>query len=177
MTSTSDKNMILFRFLRNNNDDGSSDDIATISYVGNNKYSVSFKTGYTNGKKKTVSMSLDDRQTFRWVRRTLALLECDTEPFTGIQLDTPMMPSIMITVNKIASSYSSLLDAVEFHMDNWVNTVSNDIPRRCAVRNIPHSYTVEEEDTDESMPPLVPAQSAFRTPPRLNRQHLFFDEE
>lgn len=166
-----------FRFIRDNSTDGASDDIATISYGGNNIYKLKFKTPHSEGvADKPVVMMLDDRQIFRWVRRMISLMECDTDPFTGIQLDFPVMPSVMIEVKNLSRDYTALLDAVEFQLDNWTNTmVKTDVPKAPARV----SYT-QRTDVDDDMPPLVPVGTSnwsFMTPPRVNRHHLFFDEE
>ena len=197
------KNSITFRFIRDDSINADTDDVAHISYAGKNMYNISFKA---YSLKKPVVMFLDDQQTFRWVRRTIAMLECDTDPFTGVQLDVPMMPSIMLKVKNLSRDYSALLDAVEFQMDNWGNTVctcemsklkkvpnapARPLPSRSqAQAQVQDEDEDEDEDDDESyasMPPLVPVsvpalshanrESAFRTPPRVNRHHLFFGEE
>lgn len=176
------KNSITFRFIRDNSVKGDTDDIATISYAGKNNYNVSFQTTYSeNAKRSPTTMCLDDRQTFRWVRRVLSLLECDTDPFTGIQVDMPMMPSVMLKVQNVSKDYSSLLDAIEFQMDNWGNTVCKCEMKKVKVPNAParRNYREEEDDEYEDMPSLIPirSESAFHTPARVNRQHLFFDDD
>ena len=183
MPSSLTKNAITFRFLRDNNTDDS-DDIVNISYAGNTMYNISFRTPLSeNPLKKPTIMHLGEKQTFRWVRRMMSLLECDTIPFAGIQVDMPMMPSIMLSPGNLSRNYNSLLDAVEFHMDNWENMVCPSTEVR-SVPNAPARRRIWDEedvaDDDDSMPPLVPlttSDRAYRTPPRVNRQHLFFDEE
>ena len=184
---------IVFRFIRNDSSDSCPDDIATITYVNKDLYNVSFKSPFSdNKKKKPTVMSLNGKQTFRWVRRWMSMMEFDAEPFYGVQVDMPMMPSIMLRVSSLRKSYHSLLDAVEFQMDNWGSTVC----QSCEVSHVPkapnaparRNYTAEDEVEDDksyaSMPPLVNVDmpdryvpDSFRTPPRVNRQHLFFDDE
>jgi hypothetical protein len=182
MTASHTKSSIVFRFIRNNSKDGSTDDIAIISYAGNSTYKLSFKTYFTeNTKKKATVMTLDDRQTFRWVRRMVSLLECDTDPFTGIQVDMPMMPTVLLTVENLGRDYSSLLDSVEFQLDNWSNTVCTN----CDVQKVPNAparRTLYQDEYNDyaTMPPLIPIEQSsrtFLTPPRVNRHHMFFDEE
>ena len=169
-----------FRFIRDNSTNGATDDIATISYAGNNIYKLKFKTPHSEGvADKPVVMMLDDKQTFRWVRRMISLLECDTDPFTGVQLDLPVMPSIMLEVKNLSRDYSALLDAVEFQLDNWSNTVVRTEVPKAPARASYNAQRAVDDDAD-SMPPLVPVGTSnwsFMTPPRVNRHHLFFDEE
>jgi hypothetical protein len=172
---------MIFRFIRDNNTDGATDDIATISYAGNNIYKLKFKTPHSEGDaNKPVVMMLDDKQVFRWVRRMMSLLECDTDPFTGVQLDIPIMPSIMLDVKNLSRDYTALLDAVEFQLDNWSNTVVRQVVPKAPARNSYNASRAVENDDNDSMPPLVQEGTSnwsFMTPPRVNRHHLFFDEE
>jgi hypothetical protein len=143
---------ITFRFIRNSNASGQDDDLAIIHYQSKDVYRIVYKCPYTNSgsTNKSVTMFLNDRETFRWVRRVLNLLEVDTQPFEGLQLDMPTMPSIMVNPKKIP--YSTILDAVEFQLDNWNSFFTQ-------------QKKVEEEEEDD-MPELVP----IRSPPRIRRQ-------
>ena len=101
---------ILFIY-KNHNDD----DVAMIRRVGDDLFNLKFTSG--NISKSTV---LSSRDLFRWLRITLRLLTKDTEPYASIQIDLSVMPSCMFTIDKIDDAYHTILDAVEFHLDNCV---------------------------------------------------------
>ncbi len=142
-------NSILIRFIRKNADTkGLSDDRVTVQTLGDNKFKLSYVYCDTK-KKQRNSLVLSDTQMFKWLRHTIALVENDDEPFEAIQMDLPLMPSVLFNVNRLDKVYHTILDAFEFHLNNW---------------------TPVDEYAD--MPPLEPD-----TPVQLRRgrHHLFLD--
>ena len=103
------------RFIRKNGQ-AETDDLVTIQRVNRNIFRCSFRDGNT---KKTETIVLNDRNLFWWLRIILRLVKKDSEPFKSIQFDMPMMPSVLVNIRKIDDFYHTLLDAVEFHLDNW----------------------------------------------------------
>ena len=112
---------VVIRFIRsfNTKDD---DTIVTIRRIDTNLFSLRMKDGFQSNP-NYISISdntvISDRNLFLWLRIVLRLVEKDSEPFKGIQFDMPLMPSVLIHINKIDRAYHTILDALEFHMDNW----------------------------------------------------------
>jgi hypothetical protein len=153
---------------------------------------VSFRSGDT--KKSTIT-TLTDSAAFRWVRQTINLLEKDADPFQFIQLDLPLMPSVLINAKDLGSSYNRILDAVEFHLDNWP-TISVPAFAAPAAAEAPVNTgftSAEDEDEDEEaeeeeeeedysdMPDLIPADESinhyhhYQTRQAVRTHHLFLD--
>jgi hypothetical protein len=154
---------ILIRFIRKDSL-SKTDDMVVISRYAHNQFNLSYT--YGEAKVKTAhELVLSDKAVFRWMRATIALLEKDADPFEMVQLDTPFMPSVVFKVDELGDAYHPLLDALEFHLDNWPappvlnpeddgDYLANDI----------------YDEVDDDMPPLVPVS-------RQGRHHLFLDED
>jgi hypothetical protein len=145
-------NSILIRFIRKSSDTkGLTDDRVSVTNLGNDQYKLVYTYGDMK-KKARNSLVLSDTQMFKWLRHTIALLENDDEPFEAVQMDLPFMPSVIFNVSRLDKVYNALLDAFEFHLNNW--TVST---------------PVETEDVYEDLPQLV------SSPVPSGRHHLFLD--
>ena len=118
---------IVLRFLRKNCE-SSLDDIVQIEKLANGLYRLKYTYGFTHVKSKSFCLTLDDRTLFWWVRVLLRLVEKDAEPFESIQIDLPMLPSVLIDVKTLDDSYHTILDAIEFHLDNWPVSEDEDMP-------------------------------------------------
>ena len=94
------------------------DDLVKITRVGDNKFCMKYTYGDTD-KKVPYQIILDDRMLLRWMRIVIRLLEKDSDPFASLQLDFSVMPSVMFHVEDLDSAYNTILDALEFHIDNW----------------------------------------------------------
>ena len=105
------------RFIRKDAS-ANTDDTVTITRVTNDKFKLTYTYGDTKFKLPR-EMILTDRGVFQWMRSTIRLLENDADPFELVQLDTPFMPSVAISATKLRESYHDILDALEFHLDNW----------------------------------------------------------
>jgi hypothetical protein len=123
-----------------------------IKTLGDDKFNLTYK--YCDDT-RTVrnSMVLSDTQLFKWLRHTVSLLENDDEPFEALQMDLPFMPSVLFSINNLEKVYHAILDAFEFHLNNWA-------PESKSVTTFKDEYA--------DMPPLVPDA------PR-GRHHLFLD--
>ena len=110
---------ITIRFIRKG-ESPNTDAKVVIHNVGENLYSLSFTDGYSEVR-RTHSAILNDRNLFRWLRITLRLLEHDSDPFESVQMDLPIMPSFMVDIVKVHRAYHTILDMVEFHLDNWTH--------------------------------------------------------
>ena len=108
--------MINIRFIRQNEKLAKNDDQMRIWSTDGQTFTVSFRSGDT---KKSVIGTMSDSAVFRWMRHTISLLEKDADPFQFVQLDLPLMPSVLIKATELGASYNRILDAVEFHLDNW----------------------------------------------------------
>ena len=116
---------IRMRFIRKKGD-SKTDDLVTIERLGRDLFLCSFKDG---NSKKTDSLILNDRKLFWWLRIILRLVKKDSDPFASVQFDMPLMPSILADIRTIDSFYHTILDAIEFHMDNWpVRNQPDDMP-------------------------------------------------
>jgi len=162
---------ITLRFIRMDSD-AKTDDLVHISRYAQGQYCLSYTYGDTKNK-TPYQLVLTDKAVFRWMRTTIGILEKDSDPFGSVQLDTPFMPSVVFNVSELGDAYHPLLDALEFHLDNWP---------------APAVFSSEDEDEDEDeldyeepeedvyagMPPLMsmPSPVAHR-----GRQHLFLDED
>ena len=128
---------IMIRIVRQNGT-ATDDDLVVINRMGD-RFSLKYTYGDTM-RKTPFYLMLDDRALLKWVRVLIRLLENDSEPFASIQFDFPIMPSVMFNVDELANAYNTILDAMEFHMDNWP---SDQAPYT------PHSPR-------EELPPLIP---------------------
>ena len=108
--------LINIRFIRQNEKRAKNDDTMRIWSDDGQTFTVSFRSGDT---KKSLVTTMSDTAVFRWIRHTISLLEKDVDPFQFVQLDLPLMPSVLIKATELESSYNRILDAVEFHLDNW----------------------------------------------------------
>ena len=140
-------NALVLRFIRKNGL-SQSDDIATIEKLGVNQYSLQYTYGLSSNK-KPFRIVLNDRKLFWWVRVLLRLLKKDTDPFESVQIDLPILPSVLINVQAMDGSYHTILDAIEFHLDNWPSNEG-------------------QEDEYEDLPALLPI-----TPPTTTSENRF----
>lgn len=181
--------MINIRFIRKNEKLAKNDDQMRIWSNDGQTFTVMFKSADT--KKSTVT-TLTDRGVFRWMRHTISLLENDVDPFQFIQLDLPLMPSVLINAEELGISYNRILDAVEFNLDNWptVNkvlaaTVPAPAPAAGAGEPVNTGFAsasdVEDEDYSD-MPGLIPADECdnhyhhgYPTSQAVRTHHIFLD--
>lgn len=175
----SNTRLINIRFIRQNEKLAKNDDQMRIWSSDGQTFTVSFRSGDT---KKTVITTLSDSAVFRWIRHTIGLLEKDADPFQFVQLDLPLMPSVLIKATDLGESYNRILDAVEFHLDNWpVLSIPAPAPASAAV-NTGFSAEAETEDDEDysDMPGLIPADESqihhhYPTRQAVRTHHLFLD--
>ena len=144
---------IMIRMIRKNGNP-KNDDMIVIDRMGLGQYSLKYTYGDTI-RKTPYTIIVNDRMLLRWVRIAIRLLENDSDPFSSVQFDFPTMPSIMVDIPQLSKAYHTLLDAVEFTVDNW--------PMQ------PQHHEVIEEDDFDDMPPLVPTSP----PAGYWNRHLF----
>jgi hypothetical protein len=108
--------MLTIRFLRKDTDH-SLDDVVKITRVIKNLYTLTIR--YGENKRECNKVDLTDRTLFWWMRIILRLLSKDSEPFEAIQMDMPYMPTVLFDVKNLDNCYNTILDALEFHLDNW----------------------------------------------------------
>jgi len=176
--------MINIRFIRQNEKLAKNDDQMRLWSDDGQTFTVSFRSGDT--KKSTIT-TLTDSAAFRWVRQTINLLEKDADPFQFIQLDLPLMPSVLLNAKDIGSSYNRILDAVEFHLDNWPtisipSAAAAEAPVNTGFTSADEEEEAEEEEEDYSdMPGLIPADECINHYPHyptrqaVRTHHMFLD--
>jgi hypothetical protein len=179
--------MINIRFIRQNEKLAKNDDQMRIWSSDGQNFTVSFRSGDT---KKSVITTLSDSAVFRWVRHTIGLLEKDADPFQFVQLDLPLMPSVLIKATDLGESYNRILDALEFHLDNWpVLSVAEPALADPAGSAAPvntgfvSASDVEAEDDEDysDMPGLIPVDECsnyhhhYPTRQAVRTHHMFLD--
>lgn len=161
------------RFIRQNEKCAKNDDTMKIISSDGENYDVVFTQGET---KKSTLVSMSDSAVFRWVRHTISLLERDADPFEFVQLDLPLMPSVLVKVKELDSAYNTILNAVEFHLDNWPvkpRTLSHPVNTAfcCDHEEAEEEAEEEEEEDYDDMPPLIPIDA----PQQFRTHHIFLD--
>jgi len=184
---------ILFRFIRTEHSGNvkkeTYDDLCRITKV-NDEFHLSFS--YTIGKSLRTNTLIANADTIQlWTRRIIDLLKRDADPFKEMQVDFPLLPSILFEVANIQDNYHAILDAVEFSVDNWPTSAKKDKEKEKAPVNeyhyvaLPPSVdTYVDEDADDEyadLPPLVDDSYHYDVNSRIanavahGRHHLFLD--
>lgn len=179
--------LINIRFIRRNEKLAKNDDTMRIWSDNGQTFTVMFRSGET---KKSVVTTMSDSAVFRWIRHTISLLEKDVDPFQFVQLDLPLMPSVLIKATELGASYNRILDAVEFHLDNWPTSskvLAAEAPASPASGPVNTGFVsasdIETEDDDEDysdMPGLIPADESqihhqYPTRQAVRTHHMFLD--
>ena len=166
---------------------GRNDDVIRIHRVGADLYNVAFTP---RDAERTESV-MPDTGVWRWLRATIGLLERDGDPFKCVQLDLPLMPSILLEVRRLGDAYHHILDAVAVHLDNWPGALQRTVVAAAEEEDSVVSESAEEDEDAESvesedeyvdMPPLVHAATGryYVAGPNATwiprgRHHLFLD--
>ena len=98
----------------------------------------------------------------------------DADPYQFIQLDLPLMPSVLLKVENLDDLYHTVLNAFEVHLDNWPAkkpAASRSSPLNTA--GIAERSDDEVEDPYSDMPPLIPLTPTTSYPVRTH--HYFMD--
>lgn len=157
----------------------SKDDVIRIRRVGSDLYSLSYTPG---SELRATNVVLDGHALWRWLRSTIHLMEHDTDPFQDIQMDMPLMPSVLLSVKTLGDTYSFILDAVSVNMDNWPISPSDAAASRRDADEEEDEAELEAEDDDDEVDAEAEIANANRyftsantnTWPR-GRHHLFLD--
>jgi hypothetical protein len=181
---------IMIRFIRKDDTESDNrDDIIVIKNVGADQYSLSYT--YGPGSKNPTLATLSGDGVFRWMRRTLNLLVNDLDPFDTVQLDFPLMPSVLYNMKDVDDQYHAILDALEFSLDYWPADPSDSSSDSSSDSDsTPASPIIPPPDhLPHDLPPLSPVTSLADTLPYEpyevphystwdhGRHHHFFDEE
>lgn len=169
--------MITLRFIRSGTG-AANDDKIIITMKGVDNYNLSFTYGDVKVK-KDISATLSGNDVFRWMRSAIGLLELDTDPFKSIQVDFPLMPSVLIDAKNIDAAYNKLLNALEFHLDNW--------PKAPTCPTCPNPQEIETDDVfeseaeaeleSESESESEPVMPELIRMPSFVRHHIFCDDD
>ena len=129
------------------------DDIAVIECTGVDNYKITYSDATAWSK---MSFTATGSEVFRWFRRTLRLLEDDSDPFQCIQLNIPAMPCTLFKIAELDKKYTTIMDAVEYYIDI--------ISKNQQAANAP-STPQAQRISGQQQCPAAPV-----------RRHLFFDE-
>ena len=184
---------ILFRFIRTEHSGNVKkekyDDLCRVTKVGD-EFSLSFT--YDVGKSVRTNTLIANADTVQlWTRRIIDLLKRDADPFKEMQVDFPLLPSILFEVANIQDNYHAILDAVEFSIDNWPVAKKEKVELQenvklpvneyeyIALPPAADAYANEDADEDEyaDMPPLVDYWGVTNDTRNVirGRHHLFLD--
>lgn len=141
------------------------DDRAIIKCIGVDKYKITYSDATVQNK---MTFETNGYGVLRWVRRVMRLLEEDVDPFEYLQLDIPTMPSTMFSIPTLSYNYTTILNAVEFYLDEISNSTG--------IRPV---ETPRLRDVLECTPPMTPLATSLprECPHAPTRRHLFFDED
>jgi hypothetical protein len=145
---------ITVTFIRANN---AGDDVAKFTPDDNGDLHMTMRFGNTsNGKPifKTAVMDADDL--YSWFHSTFRLVDADYEPFDSYQFDFPLMPSVLINHRELHHHYETIMNAVEFHLTNWVkndivNVDSDSEDEECTHQTSKHQFFDSDSDSDSSL--------------------------
>ena len=149
---------MLIRFIRKMTA-SETDDTICIKHVSTNRYSMVYT--YGDSSPKTVRSTILTRGAVKnYLKSVFALLQIDTDPFSFVQLDFSMMPSILVGIQDLQSSAVST--AITFHM---------------AIEDDEEEEAAADEYAD--MPALVPISSAYAADRYFSScgRHEIYEEE
>ena len=160
------------RFIRHNEKCARNDD--TMKLVSSD--GLTFKATFTSGETRTsTNATMTDCGVFRWIRSVIGLLHMDADPYQFIQLDLPLMPSVLLKVKNLDDLYNRVLNAIEVHLDNW--PAKKPAASRSSLLNTAgiaeRSDDEVVEDPYSDMPPLIPLTPTTSYPVRTH--HYFLD--
>jgi hypothetical protein len=164
---------ISFRFIHTKDAKASEDDLCTVNKVGDNSFTLDYSYRSCNYVKCTNTVTVNSDGVLQWTRRVIDMLERDSEPLSRMQIDFPMLPSIIFNVSNLGSHYHAILDAVEFTVDNWATRKQ---PATVAPPLTRQNWDTMSSSTESSMPSLISMNRAGVTTRSQMRQHLFLDE-
>ena len=167
---------ISFRFIHTKDAKASEDDLCHVTKSGENSFVLDYSYRNYVNVKCTNTVTVNSDGVLQWTRRVIDMLERDAEPLARMQIDFPMLPSIIFNVNELGQHYNAILDAVEFTVDNWA---TRKVPQAQAQAQAPPSrqnWDTMSASTNSSMPSLIPMNRTGVTTRSQLRQHLFMDE-
>ncbi len=153
---------MLIRFIRKMTA-SETDDTICIKHISTNRYSMVYT--YGDSSPKTVRSTILTRGAVKnYLKSVFALLQIDTDPFSFVQLDFSMMPSILVGIQDLQSSAVST--AITFHM-----AIEDDEEEEAAA-----------EDEYADMPGLIPIyshidESANRYFSSCGRHEIYEEED
>ena len=167
---------ISFRFIHTKDAKASEDDLCHVTKSGENSFVLDYSYRNYVNVKCTNTVTVNSDGVLQWTRRAIDMLERDSEPLSRMQIDFPLLPSIIFNVNELGLHYNAILDAVEFTVDNWATRKVPSTPQATpAVAPPPlrrQNWDNMSASTNSSMPSL---RTGVTTRSQL-RQHLFLDE-
>ena len=98
------------------------DDRIKISRINSTTFQLTYTYGFVavaGAGPKPCSIECNADTIFRWLRTTIQLLEHDDDPFESLQLESQLLPSILVLITRLDRAYDAIMDAVEFQLNNW----------------------------------------------------------
>lgn len=142
------------------------DDTITIEPMCDHEsvFAVTMKTAgcqVNDNKPKYVSMKhMSSDEVYYYIQSLLTLLPLDEDKYDAVQVDMPLMPSILVRVESLHTILHHILYHFYFIKDNWPNKPVE----RFRIRN---SVAMSMFNTAPSL----------ESPPAGARRHIFFDED
>jgi hypothetical protein len=110
---------LLIRLIRNT-ESKKEDDLIKITRLDSTTFKLTYSYGFATGAgARPNSIECNADTIFRWLRSTIDLLQHDDDPFDSLQLEPQMLPSILVNVRNLNRSYTTIMNAVEFQLNNW----------------------------------------------------------
>jgi len=150
---------ITIRFTRNA--DKSQDDVITITpsltKTLGESWMTEYKVNFTasncdNPSKKETSINLPDRFLEMYLKSLLTMIEKDSEPYKSVQVDMPLVPSVMYNPQDLWKVTSSILSHLLVLLNKWptytapsLNTSTSSRKRRS------HLFFDENGDIESDM--------------------------
>ncbi len=152
------------RFIRAEDVEGSgkNDDRAVITSVDDNVYNLTYTFG--NCKKRPIVKEaiLDYEGVVGWFNRTLRFVDADYVPFARYQFDFSLMPSIMIAHQELHHHHKTIMNAVRFHLNNWVTE---------------DDFEFSEEDEDDECEEEAPVANTLPHPDTIDWGKWFANDQ
>ena len=110
---------LLIRLIRNT-ESKKEDDMIKITRLDSTTFKLTYSYGFATGAgARPNSIECNADTVFRWLRSTIDLLQHDDDPFDSLQLESQMLPSIIVLTKNLNRSYTTIMNAVEFQLNNW----------------------------------------------------------
>ncbi len=115
-STMSHSKLIRIRFHRDS-DDSDQDDIIRIKYVGDHRVRVTYQND--EGFSAEYVMCRGMLQTY--LSSMFRLLAADKDPFQGVQIDLPLMPSMLLHPHTLGWQETDIMKQINLQCDAWTS--------------------------------------------------------